>query len=156
MIQHTQLRSRPKVSKQDVQSVANWFRNHQNAIHPEETQYLDERSDLFAMVPKDKAPLRRLLEKSSRFRRWSLWRKMPKSQDASVIYTSDQKVELFIGLINTTLGLAMLVAPLWILAFVENKVYRLVIITMFLICFLSVVTFTTVARPFESLGATAA
>jgi hypothetical protein len=156
VLQHTQLRTRPKVSKKDAQSVANWFHNHPGAIHLEETQYINEHSDLFAVAPKDKAPLRILLEKSSRFRRWSLWRKTPKSQDKSIIYTSENKIEFFISLINTILGLAMLIAPLWILAFVEDRVFRLVVITVFLVCFLCLVTFTTVVRPFESLGATAA
>ncbi|KAF2107349.1 hypothetical protein BDV96DRAFT_506545, partial [Lophiotrema nucula] len=58
--------------------------------------------------------------------------------------------------INTTLGMIMLIAPLWILAFVDHIVNRLAVITTFLVFFLCLVTFTTAAKPFESLGATAA
>jgi hypothetical protein len=155
-LQHAQLRNRPKAQEKDAQSVANWLNNHPGAIHPDETQYLDEHSDLFAMAPKEKVPLRSLLEKSERFRRWSFWRKAPRLHDINVIYTSDFKIDFFVGLINTILGLAMLIAPLWILAFVQEKVHRLAVITVFLVCFLSLVTFSTVVRPFESLGATAA
>ena len=50
----------------------------------------------------------------------------------------------------------MLLVPLWVLAFVTWVVYRLAIITSFVVVFLFFVSFTTVARPFETLGAAAA
>lgn len=52
----------------------------------------------------------------------------------------------------------MLIVPLWVLAFVSSKVYRLAIITSFVAIFLFFVSFTyiAIARPFETLGAAAA
>ncbi|KAF2470794.1 uncharacterized protein BDR25DRAFT_369291 [Lindgomyces ingoldianus] len=156
VIQHSEVRSRPRVPEKDISSISNWFHNYENAIHPPETSYIHSHGDLFAVVPKNKTPLRRLLEQSSHFRLWKLWKKAPKIQDENIHYTSDQRIDFFVGMINTTLGLIMLIVPLWLLAFVGKTVNRLAIITAFLVCFLSLVTFTTIARPFESLGATAA
>jgi hypothetical protein len=61
-----------------------------------------------------------------------------------------------VNLIITVLGLSMLVAPLWWLAFVAHTAKRIGIITGFVVAFLCFVTFATNARTFESLGATAA
>lgn len=156
MIQHSDLRSRPKIEDKDVRSVANWFYNHPKAILAEESRYITQKSDLFSIASRDKAPLRRLLEKSARLRQWSMWRKEPKIEDENVFYTSDHRIDFFVGMIITVVGICMLVAPLWILAFTETKARQLAVITSFLVCFLCLVTFTTAARPFESLGATAA
>jgi hypothetical protein len=108
------------------------------------------------MVPKNKTPLRRLLETSSHFRLASLWRKPSKIQDDNIHYSSDQRIDLFVNVIMTSMGMIMLILPLWVLAFVERTTYRLAIITTFLALFLCLVSFATVAKPFESLGATAA
>jgi hypothetical protein len=156
IIQHSDLRSRSRVPKKDVISISNWFHNHRNAILREETEYINEPNDLFAVVPKAKTPLRQLLERSSHFRLWRLWRKAPISEMENVHYGSDQRIDLFVALMSTVVGLMMLIGPLWILAFVTQTVKRLGIITAFLVIFLCFVSFTTVARPFESLGATAA
>ena len=137
-------------------SVSHWFYNHPEAILPGESQYINQTSDLFAIASKDKAPLRRLLEKSTHLRQWSLWRKEPKVEDENVFYTSDHRMDFFVGMIITIVGICMLVVPLWILAFTQTKARQLAVITSFLVCFLCLVTFTTVAKPFESLGATAA
>lgn len=51
---------------------------------------------------------------------------------------------------------AMLVAPLWILAMVvEDPFDRLATVTGFLVLFLAMFTWGTMARPFEILAATA-
>jgi hypothetical protein len=139
-----------------MSSVSNWFYNHPKAILPEEAQYVSHKSDLFAIVSRDKAPLRRLFEKSARFRQWNLWRKAPRIEDENVFYTSDHRMDFFVGMIITFVGICMLVIPLWILAYTEAKARQLAVITGFLVCFLCLVTFTTVAKPFESLGSTAA
>jgi hypothetical protein len=156
VLQHSALRARPRVAQKDIASVSNWFYNHNNAIHPAETEYINSYEDLFSIVPKFKTPLRRLLETSSRFRLARLWRKAPKLPDENIHYSSDQRIEIFVNVINTTLRMIMLVVPLWILAFVDKTTYRLAIITTFLVFFLCFVSFTTSAKPFESLGATAA
>ena len=155
-LQHSQLRSRPRVPSKDATSISNWFYNHRNAILAEETDYVNHSKDLFAMVPKSKTPLRKFLERSSHFRLLRLWRKKSVVEDENIHYISDQRINLFVALVITILGLAMLIVPLWILAFVSDSVYRLAVITVFVVVFLCFVSFTTVARPFETLGAAAA
>jgi hypothetical protein len=142
VLQHSALRARPRVAQKDIASVSNWFYNHNNAIHPAETEYINSYEDLFSIVPKFKTPLRRLLETSSRFRLARLWRKAPKLPDENIHYSSGQRIEIFVNVINTTLGMIMLVVPLWILAFVDKTTYRLAIITTFLVFFLCFVSFT--------------
>jgi hypothetical protein len=156
VIQHSNLRSRPRVPEKDVASLSNWFHNHQNAILDEETQFISHRKDLIALVPKVKTPLRRLLERSSHFRLTRLWRKKRLLKDESVHYSSDQRIDQFVSAVIILLGVAMLIAPLWILAFVRYTVGRLAVITTFVVVFLCLISVTTVARPFESLAAAAA
>lgn len=85
-----------------------------------------------------------------------LWKVKNKIDDVNAVYTSDTRIELFARMINTFLGLLMLVIPLWIFAIVDGPVKRLGIITVCLLLFLSLVTFTTTAREYEALAATAA
>lgn len=55
-----------------------------------------------------------------------------------------------------SLGLIMLIAPLWILAFLGGLVQRLTAISAFIVLFVALVSITTAAKPFESLAAAAA
>jgi hypothetical protein len=71
-------------------------------------------------------------------------------------YHSDTRMELFVTIVVTLVGLIMLIAPLWWLMFVRKPLYQLAIITGFIVLFLSLISSVTVARPFESLAATAA
>jgi uncharacterized membrane protein len=73
-----------------------------------------------------------------------------------VYYTDDAKVENFVRVFLTVLGMVMLIAPLWILAVTHGRMERLGVITSFIVLFLVLVAFTTTARSFESLAATAA
>jgi hypothetical protein len=63
---------------------------------------------------------------------------------------------MFVNIVIALIGLIMLIVPLWWLAFVTPVRHRLAIITSFVVVFLCFVSFTTVARPFETLGAAAA
>ena len=155
-LQHSQLRHLPPVHPRNTTSITNWLYNYGNAIDEQETQYLEKTSDLIPMVPKYKSPLRRCLERWKGFRLLDLWRQQPDNPDKHVIYTSDKRIDLFVGLVTTIIGLAMLVVPLWVLAFVPGMVYRLTTITVFLVVFLGFVSSMTVARPPEALGGTAA
>lgn len=158
VIQHSELRSRPKVLEKDRNSLSNWFSNHHKAILEEETMYIQHPDDLFAMVPKNKTPLRRVLERSSRFRLFRWWKKKKPSplDDENVHFTSDWKIDLCVNIIIACIGLFMLIVPLWVLAYTKGMGRRLGIITGFVLVFLCFVSFTTVARPFETLGAAAA
>jgi hypothetical protein len=160
MLQHAQLRNKPSIPPKDVNSVKTWFENHVNAISEPESRYIDQKSDLIQLVPKTKTPLRRLLERSQKFRLWKTWhvkRDDLESHDPDhEIYTSDEQIEGFVTLTIGSVGLVMLIAPLWILKFVDGPVTSLTIITSFIVLFMCLVSFASVAKPFESLGATAA
>lgn len=123
---------------------------------------MDKADDLIQLVPKSSTPLRRLLEKSSRFRLSSLWRtKDPPLPQHSVHpeeihYSSDTKIDNSIGITITILGMLMLIVPLWVLNETSGARTRLAVITTFIVIFLGLIAFTTVARPFESLAAAAA
>lgn len=153
--QHSKIRRRPPVHDRNRTSLSNWFSNNDQAILAEETDYVKYSEDLFAVVSKSKTPLRLLLERSSHFRLFRLWLK-PSQGDQNVYYTSDQRIDTFVDIIIALIGLIMLIVPLWVLAFVTPVVHRLAIITSFVVVFLCFVSFTTIARPFETLGAAAA
>jgi len=70
-------------------------------------------------------------------------------------YHSDTRMEIAITIVITTVGFMMLIIPLWWLLFVQNRVYQLAIITGFIGLFLALISYSTVARPFESLAAAA-
>jgi hypothetical protein len=50
----------------------------------------------------------------------------------------------------------MLIAPLWILNFAPGTTTKLGIITAFIVVFVGLISFITVAKPFECLAAAAA
>ena len=160
VLQHAQIRARPQVPKRDICNLEKWFRNNDNAILAEETDYIKHHSDLFSVVPTPKSSLRSLLERSSRFRLLKLWRQDDiehlASHDKNVYYVSDKKINRFITFIIMGLGLIMLIAPLWILAFLEGLAQRLGVISAFIVLFVALLSATTVAKPFESLAAAAA
>lgn len=69
---------------------------------------------------------------------------------------SDKKIDEFITFTTVLIGLVMLIAPIWILAYTHPVAAKLAIITAFILLFLALVSFGTNAKPFESLAATAA
>jgi hypothetical protein len=71
-------------------------------------------------------------------------------------YTSDARIDAFIGLIITASGTIMLIAPLWILESLDSPTYRLAVITVFIVLFLTLVAFTMPANPLGSLATAAA
>lgn len=163
LIQLSTLYSRPQAIKRNVRSLSNWFNNTGNAILDEEAAYIDHTYDLIPLVPKPITGLRQLLERSSRFRFSRLWKKAPPGDtnlsfaDVSAIhYSSDARIDGCVGITITILGMIMLIAPLWGLAITEGMMQRLGVITGFIVLFLALIAFTTVARPFESLAAAAA
>ncbi|PSN71195.1 hypothetical protein BS50DRAFT_673814 [Corynespora cassiicola Philippines] len=165
LIQHSTLRSRPRASNRQIRSISNWLWNASNAISDVEAGYIDKRYDLIPLVPRHTTPLRALLERSSRFRLARLWSNPPPKASLEIAdfpcpetmhYSSETRIETTIGITITVLGMCMLIAPLWILASTEGTMKRLAVITGFIVLFLGLVAFTTVARPFESLAATAA
>ena len=72
------------------------------------------------------------------------------------LFFSDEKMDRYLAICILGLGLIMLIAPLWILAFLGELVPRLAVISAFVLLFVVLLSFTTVAKPFESLAAAAA
>jgi hypothetical protein len=158
VIQHSLLRSRPKVFRSDIASLKNWLDYRGNAILDEETRFLDHREDLVALAPKEKVPLRALLERSDAFRKSWLFRRsstINKDADQRTFYISDERMNRFISFIIVIIGLLMLITPLWVLAFVPQTIYRLTVITVFTVIFMSLVSFAVDTEPVDGLVATA-
>lgn len=111
-----------------------------------------------ALAPKEKTPLRGLLEKSAAFRKSWLFRRsstINKDVDQWTVYVSDERMNRFISFLIVTTGLIMLIAPLWVLAFLSQTIYRLTVITVFTVIFLSLVSFAVKTEPVDGLVATA-
>lgn len=162
LIQQTTLRSHPTVPRRDIQSIKNWHHNALHAVLEDEQAYLEQTHDLIQVVPKAATPLRRALERSMRFRLSKLWVKedspLPQynAHHDQLHVSSDSKIDNALGSTITVVGMMMLIVPLWVLNATCGPKARLGIITGFVIFFLGLIAFTTVARPFESLAAAAA
>jgi small-conductance mechanosensitive channel len=71
-------------------------------------------------------------------------------------YERNESINGFVTMVVCLIGLIMLIAPLWILNYVTRFIARLVIITAFVVVFLCLIQSVTIAKPFETLAATAA
>jgi hypothetical protein len=124
-------------------------------------QYLSHKHDLISLAPRIKSPLRRLLERSGSFKLHWAWKEnsvpeLPLHDRKEVKFFSDRKIDCFITIIITALGTVMLIVPLWVLPNLESLKAKLGTIIAFVVLFLGLVAYTTVAKPFESLAAAAA
>lgn len=162
MLQQSALLKAPLACTQDIKSVRNWHYNHSNlAISAPETSYLSHDLDLYNVVPKEKTPLRRLLDRSRKFRIHFLWRKaqapdLPLYDQDVITYTDDKRIDRFVTIVIVGVGTVMLLAPMWILQALQSNGLKLGVITVFVVVFLGLVSYATVAKPFETLAATAA
>ncbi|KAK2058304.1 hypothetical protein LY76DRAFT_545012 [Colletotrichum caudatum] len=155
----SQLCSLPKAEGRDIESIENWFLANPGAIGQSESSFISHKEDLVSIVPKIKSPLRRALERVSGFDLSPLFSMRPSGDfyDPELTrYYNDRKIEKFITAIVVTTGFLMLVAPLWILVFVAGELERLGVISAFVALFLALVSTVTVAKPFDTLAATAA
>jgi hypothetical protein len=71
-------------------------------------------------------------------------------------YERNESIDGFVTILICLIGLIMLIAPLWILKYVGGSNARLEIITAFVVVFLCLIQSVTIAKPFETLAATAA
>jgi hypothetical protein len=55
-----------------------------------------------------------------------------------------------------TVGMSMLIAPMWILEYLTTDEEKLGTITAFIVAFVALIPTVTASRPFEILGAIAA
>jgi hypothetical protein len=160
IINHSQLRARHSVPAKDVEYVKNWHITNPKAIESSEIAYLECTDDLVQIAPRFRTPLRRFLEKSTRFGWLPFFRREPQDQTyydpTTMYYEQNEKLEGFVTFTICLVGLIMLIAPLWILTHVALPGARLGVITAFIVVFLCLIQSVTIAKPFETLAATAA
>jgi hypothetical protein len=150
-------------------NVKKWLGSYSGAIDADESEFINCRDDLTNVVSVSRTPLRTALEKFEAFRWNKFFQRVPerfkvKNDDLPYYeydpeitrYHSDQRVEHFITVVVCFVGFVMLIAPLWILMYVQSNAKQLGIITGFIALFLALVQSVTIAKPFESLAATAA
>lgn len=165
--EYSQLASRPSVRKDDVKAVRNWLANHSFAIDDLEAAYINEEhdDDLIPVHPKPRSWFRKVLEKTPILRhrplRLFLAREpcdplIKKKDGGQTVWHNDKRVEWLSGLVIGTVGLGMLIGPIWALYKVEPSNKRLGIISGFIVVFYVLVVVATTAKLFESLAAVAA
>jgi hypothetical protein len=71
------------------------------------------------------------------------------------VWPNDQRMEKVSSVAISVAGLAMLIGPVWILAYLKPITYRLAVISSFIVIFFVVLAVTR-SRLYESLAATAA
>ena len=149
-----------------MKNIRRWHQNHEwRAIDQDEQRYLDHDDDLICVFPKERTPLRKVIENSLWLRTLVVWKKKQQDNDSSgdlsyaldnVTYYSTKRMDQFASGVIVAVGVAMLIAPLWILQGLSTMTMKLTVITVFVSVFLIVLSFAMVAKPFEALGATAA
>lgn len=167
---YADLVSRGACKPNEIHKVRNWLRNlRPTAIDGKECEYIDHDDDLIAVHPKIKSPGRDFLEKvafGSRLNRRGIpwlrnWfsRKAPKNvvslNNESTFWPNDQRMERVSSVVISLAGLAMLIGPIWALAYLKPITYRLAVISCFIVVFF-VVLAVTISRLYEALAATAA
>lgn len=162
---HSEMLSKPDPTKDGVQNVKEWFTAYEGqAIDRKEAAFIERDDDLVALNPTDRTPLRKTLEKVESFRA-SPWFQSVLKSNTDVLpdnyglgksyYHSDKRVNHFVNTVICITGFLMLAVPLWILFYVSSRRDQLIVITAFIAGFLTIVQSVSVARPFESLAATA-
>ncbi|KAL3458233.1 hypothetical protein BJX64DRAFT_292389 [Aspergillus heterothallicus] len=164
-------RALPAAKRADIEHLKTWLYNHGHwslsqqkidkwPIEDSERGYLSD-PDLVALVPDRRSPARRFLEHWRVFRYFKGWRKLvnpffkPTYDDENLVLTNDERIDFFVALFILYVGIAMLIAPLWILAYVPGTQHRLIVITSFISVFLFLVSLGTTAKPYDALAATA-
>ncbi|KAL8996296.1 MAG: hypothetical protein Q9188_006605 [Gyalolechia gomerana] len=172
VLQYSQIKERPSATKRQISYLQNWLKNNNDPIHPAEVTFIEQEGDLMPVVPMIKPPLRRFIDRYNLVSRFACWR-IRKSQlnkkhynhpanyeSDTTIYNDEKRIDKFVTSVTIGLGLAMLIAPLWLLQYVyaeqPDLKARLKVITGFLVGFTVFLSVVAVAKPFEVLAATAA
>ncbi|KAL6722304.1 hypothetical protein ACLMJK_001411 [Lecanora helva] len=169
LLDHSALKARPNASAFQIKNVTQWLKNANRPIREEEVAFLNEEDDLIPVVPKQKTPIRRLMDRWSRIK--TVWPFRDRKRNArffkdkdfemrTTIYNRDSIFDKTTTCLIMVFGLGMLIGPLWWLqnlsAHQPNLQARLIVITCFLVLFTVLLGIFTVAKPFEVLAATAA
>jgi hypothetical protein len=112
------------------------------------------------VTPKVKTPMRCWMSRRKRFPEIRPFKQGPSPylkhvDPAGSVYFSDKLIDRVVYGTTVLLAITMLIAPLWWLNFVMDSTRRLLIITVFVVVFSTVVGAFTSARPFETVAATA-
>ena len=138
------------------------MKDNTGAICKEESSFIatENQHDLMAVTPRIKTPLRRWMD--SHFKFSEIW---PFRQDVSPylknvssagsVYFNDMLLDRLVYILTVLLALALLITPLWWLNYVTRDSVRLGIITGYVGFFAGAVGGVTVAKPFETMVATA-
>lgn len=154
------MRKYPLAPQRDVKSIRNWHFNYDyKAIGEDEQQYLNYDEDLICLAPRDKTPIRQLIDRSRWLRTLWIWRRRdrnsPEDNLSRVSYYSDKRMDQFSSVFIVLIGVGMLITPIWVLQLLHSFWEKLVVITVFVSVFLIVLSFAMATRPFEALAATA-
>ncbi|KAH6884166.1 hypothetical protein B0T10DRAFT_551079 [Thelonectria olida] len=161
LLAHSELRAREPAPKRNITNIQNWFENNAGAIVKEEAKFINHREDLFTISTTRKPTIRNFLESHVVFRLHWLWKKEPPPDTRQVDretrqYVNEEKIDLVATIAIIFVGLSMLIVPIWVLAIMAAPYAKLGVITCFIVVFLVVVLYATVATPTEALAASAA
>lgn len=143
-----------------MKNIRNWHFNYDyRAIGNDEQQYLNHDEDLVCLAPRDKTPLRQLIDRSRWLRTLWIWRHRDddsaENKLSRVSYYSDKRMDQFTSALIVLIGVGMLITPIWVLQLLHSFWEKLVVITVFVSVFLLVLFFAMATKPFEALAATA-
>lgn len=126
MNEYSQLASRPSVRKDDVKPVRTWLANHRDAIHDLEAAYIEKHHE------DDLIPIH-LRPRPSILRNHLLRYRLPRSfvsrqprdplikmeDQGRTIWTNDERIDWLSAVTIGTVGIGMLIGPIWALYKVE-------------------------------------
>lgn len=115
---------------------------------------------MFTISNSEKSTVRSLFEQHILYRLFGFFESGSTSGTASGPFAStvqgdDRHVDRVATVSIFFAAALMLITPLWILAFIQDIIHKLIVITIFSVLFLIVMNWGTVARAFEILASTA-
>lgn len=178
ILNYRQLRSDPEPSNTVIKNVRTYLENrghytdeerrkdpsraNNGPISDKESAFIYQDGDLLALVPKEKQPLRRIVETCDKFMLGWWFRKSSRGTKqytdvyGSTTYQSDAKIDGFVTALMLLLGLALLIAPLQLLDRLGTVRVKLDAICGLIAGFMLIMVLVMPAKPWETLGATAA
>ena len=121
---YLQIKSRPDAPKVNVRNIRTWLSNRRGPIHENEVRFLSEK-DLITAARGEKSPLRRLFEQHILAPTLGLFGSTTSRPDeypqesglkTTTISGEDRHVDIGATVSIFVAAVAMLIAPLWILA----------------------------------------
>lgn len=156
---YASIRSWRPADKYQIANVENWFSSNLGAIDVAEQQFIKTGKDVVALVPRDRSPLHRFLERYEPFLKSRLFRETQwpdQSIHRASFYYNHSRVEATVGAAIVIVGIILLLGPMWALQFIGGSSAKLGVITGFVVFFTALLSSTTLAKPYEVLAGTAA